>query len=267
MRRSNTIRSGAVQREAEPWRIPQRYFSLIDEVAGRIEPDDPALYDWFSNYSREHRTRLAADLHLTERHVEAKSRVLEYGSLPLVMTAALAALDYRVSGLDIKPERFAHAIVTLGLDVTRCDVETEAVPFEAESFDALLFNELFEHLRINPVLTLGEAHRVLKPGGLLLLSTPNLRSFRGIRNLLFRNQGHAVSAGVYRQYEKLESLGHMGHVREYTTREVSDFVTRIGFRVGAIVYRGGHGRGVVGIAERVAPSMRPFFSLIATKDG
>ena len=140
------------------------------------------------------------------------------------------------------------------------------MPFAAEIFDLVLFNELFEHLRINPIFTLREAHRVLKPNGVLLLSTPNLRSFRGIRNLLVHNQGHAVSPGVYCQYEKLETLGHMGHVREYTTREVSDFLTHTGFRVDKTVFRGGHGRGLVGIAERLTPSLRPFFTLIATKD-
>jgi hypothetical protein len=70
---------------------------------------------------------------------------------------------------------------------------------------------------------------------------------------------------VYRQYEKLESLGHMGHVREYTTREVCDFLTRVGFRVDKIVFRGGHGRGAVGVAERLMPSWRPCFALLATK--
>jgi SAM-dependent methyltransferase len=168
--------------------------------------------------------------------------------------------------VDVKPERFGKTIAALGLDVTKCDVETEAVPFPAASFDAVLFNELFEHLRVNPIFTLGEVHRVLKPGGKLLLSTPNLRSFRGIRNLVVRNQGHAVSAGVYRQYEKLATLGHMGHVREYTTREVTEFLTRLGFGVDKVIYRGGHGRGVVGLAERLAPSMRPFFALVASKD-
>jgi hypothetical protein len=98
------------------------------------------------------------------------------------------------------------------------------------------------------------------------LSTPNLRSFRGIRNLIVRNQGHAVSAGVYRQYAKLETLGHMGHVREYTTREVAEFLTRIGFRIDEIIYRGGHGKGAVGLAERLVPSLRPFFAIVATKD-
>jgi SAM-dependent methyltransferase len=255
----------AVLKEAEPWRFPERSFALIDEIAARIKPDRPALDEWFSEYCREHRTRLAGDLYLVDEHIEPGARILEYGAIPLVMTGALAALHYEIRALDIKPERFSKAITSLGLDVTQCDVETEPVPFEAETLDAVLFNELFEHLRINPVFTLKEAHRVLKPRGLLLLSTPNLRSFRGIRNLIFRNQGHAASAGVYRQYEKLETLGHMGHVREYTTREVEDFLTRVGFRVEKVVFRGGHGSGLVGIAERLTPSLRPFFTLVATR--
>ncbi len=56
----------------------------------------------------------------------------------------------------------------------------------------------------------------------------------------------------------------MGHVREYTVTEVSEFLTRIGFEVRQVVYRGGHGSGLVGLAERVTPSMRPFFTLVAS---
>jgi SAM-dependent methyltransferase len=252
-------------KQAETARLPERYLALMNRVAERIEPDGSSLLRWFSGYCRQHRSRLAADLHIIDQHVEKGARVLEYGAVPLLMTAALAALDFKVSALDLKPERFATAIGDLGLEVIRCDVETEVVPFAEATFDVVLFNELFEHLRINPIFTMREVHRVLKPGGLLLLSTPNLRSFRGIRNLVLRNQGHAVSSGVYRQYEKLETLGHMGHVREYTTREVSNLLTRVGFRVEKIIYRGGHGRGMVGLAERLAPSMRPFFTVVAAR--
>lgn len=255
----------AMLREAEPWRFSEGSLRLLDQIAARIEPDDRALDEWFSHYCREHRRRLAGDLRIIERRLEPGARVLEYGAIPLLMTAALAGLDYEVSALDVRPERFAQAIARLGLDVVKCDIETQPAPFGPDTFDAVLFNELFEHLRINPVFTLREVHRVLRPGGSLLLSTPNLRSFRGVRNLLLHNHGHAASADVYRQYEKLETLGHMGHVREYTTREVSDFLARVGFRVDAVIFRGGHGRGVVGLAERLAPAWRPFFTLVARK--
>jgi SAM-dependent methyltransferase len=255
----------AVLKTAEPRRLEKHSVELFDTLAARIRPDDPDIGDWFSAYHREHRKRLAFDLRIVDRYVEPDARVLEYGAIPLLMTAALAERGYRVSALDLAPERFGGAISELELDVRRCDVETEAVPFAAATFDAVLFNELFEHLRIDLVFTFREVRRVLRPQGVLLLSTPNLRSFRGIRNLLLHNQGNTDSAGVYRQYEKIEKLGHMGHVREYTTREVVDFLTRVGFRVDMLVYRGGHGRGVVGLAERLAPSMRPFFSVVATR--
>ncbi len=256
----------AVNHEAEPWSFPERSFELLDAVASRIQPDDAALCEWFSTYQRQHRTRLVADLRIIEQHVASGARVLECGAVPLLATGVLVELGYEVSAVDIAPERFQAAIASLGLDVRKCDLETEPLPFGSETFDAVVFNEIFEHLRINPIVTLREVCRVLKSNGSLLLSTPNLRSFRGIRNLVFRNQGHAASAGVYRQYEKLETLGHMGHVREYTTREVSDFLTPIGFRVDKVIFRGGHGRGMVGFAERLAPTLRPFFTLIATKD-
>jgi SAM-dependent methyltransferase len=117
-------------------------------------------------------------------------------------------------------------------------VETELLPLETGICDVGNFNELFEHLRINPVFTLGEVHRVLKPNGILLLSTPNLRSLKGLVNFLFKNKAYSCLGSIYDEYKKLEHLGHMGHVREYTTREMSEFLYRSGFRLQTIVFRG-----------------------------
>jgi SAM-dependent methyltransferase len=248
-----------------PRRPSERSLGVVGDTASRIRSDDPSLEDWTSNYLREHRLRLATDVDLVVEHVSAGARVLDVGAAPFVATGALASLGYDLLAVDLGPDRFASAIDELGLDVRRCDIESEPLPVADASVDAVLFNELFEHLRIDPIFTMGEVLRVLAPGGVLLLSTPNLRSFRGLRNLVTRNQGHAVSGGVYRQYDKLRTLGHMGHVREYTTSETVDFLDRIGFSTESLVFRGGHGRGIVGLAERVAPSMRPFFTVIARK--
>jgi SAM-dependent methyltransferase len=254
-----------VLREAESWRVPPELLALVDRTAARLQPDEASLAPWFTAYVREHRSRLAADLRLVERHVSPAARLLEYGAVPLVTTAALGSLGYEVHAVDIRPARFERSIADLGLDVACCDVETAPVPFASASFDAVLFNELLEHLRINPVFTLREACRVLRPGGRLLLSTPNLRSFRGLANLLVSGRALTTSGGVYEQFEKLETIGHMGHVREYTAREVTDLVSRCGFDVEAVVFRGGHGAGLVGLAERLASAWRPFFTVVASR--
>ena len=71
----------------------------------------------------------------------------------------------------------------------------EALPFADETFDAVACFEVLEHVE-NPALAVGEAVRVLRPGGIYVLSTPFLyplhdtpRDFRrytpfGLRRLL-----------------------------------------------------------------------------------
>ncbi len=66
----------------------------------------------------------------------------------------------------------------VGLDTpdsksTVVDVRGDALatPFEKGSFDTILMSEVLEHLP-EPGLALREAHRVLRPGGHIILSTP-----------------------------------------------------------------------------------------------
>jgi SAM-dependent methyltransferase len=255
----------SIRRRGAPFSPTPASLGLIDRVAARIEPDDPGLVEWYRGYAAAQRARLALDLDLVELWVPRSAAVLEYGSVPLVLTAALRERGFSVQGLDLAPDRFASAIKSLGLTVRRCDVETERVPFSDASVDAILFNELFEHLRIDPIFTLQEALRVLRPGGHLLLSTPNLLSLSGLVNLLVRGEAHSCSGDVYAQYEKLKSLGHMGHTREYTAREVMRFLDRSGFEVSSVLYRGGHPSRLVRLALEALPGLRPFATFVATR--
>ncbi|MEM1248293.1 MAG: methyltransferase domain-containing protein [Acidobacteriota bacterium] len=238
---------------------------LVLQVAERVRPDGDELNAWFDTYRGRHAERIAHDLALVRRFGSTQARVLDCGATPLLLTAALRESGYDVVGVDLAPERFAGALDRLHLQVARCDIEREPLPFEDSSLELVVFNELFEHLRVDLIFTLSEVLRILCDDGVLLLSTPNLRSLRGLRNLLTRGEAHAVSGGVYEQYEKLRTLGHMGHVREYTTVELASFLGRIGFEVREVVYRGGHGRGLVGLVERLLPSWRPFQTVVARK--
>ena len=239
--------------------------ALVRAIAGELRPEADQLTEWHDRYASNHDRRIALDLDLVEARVERGGRVLECGSVPLLLTGALARRGFEVTGTDLAPERYGSAIAAEGLEVVRCDLEREPLPFADATFDAVLFNELFEHLRIDPIFTLSEVRRVLRPGAPMLLSTPNLRSLRGLANFLLRNRSFSSCGDVYAEYRKLTELGHMGHVREYTTREVVDFLAHIGFEVREMLFRGNYPHPWSAAAVWLFPSLRPFVTYAAIK--
>lgn len=59
-----------------------------------------------------------------------------------------------------------------------CDLE-RALPYATGSLDAILLSEVIEHVA-DPMFTLRECARVLKPGGVVALTTPNLWDARRV---------------------------------------------------------------------------------------
>jgi len=77
----------------------------------------------------------------------------------------------RVVGLDISP----HARDNPNVD-SQVGGNVETLPFADASFDAVLSTHVAEHLAC-PEAAFGEMARVLRPGGRLLLLTPNRRHY------------------------------------------------------------------------------------------
>jgi SAM-dependent methyltransferase len=86
--------------------------------------------------------------------------------------------------------------------------------------------ELLEHMQRDPMHMMSEIHRVLKPGGIVLLTTPNAVSMRAISAIL--RGGHP---SFYSRYSNPETDGGPRHAREYTPEEVSELLTDSGFVV------------------------------------
>lgn len=102
------------------------------------------------------------------------------------------------------------------------NVEEDQFPFEADSFDVVLFCETIEHLLMNPVAALREIHRVLKPSGLLALTTPNVARLGNVMALV---EGRNL-------YDPYSGFGPYGrHNREYTRHELQLLLEFAGFDV------------------------------------
>jgi SAM-dependent methyltransferase len=256
-------------------RLPRRVIEArpdsreaISRAADALSPGG-RLDDWYDEYVRTNRERLAIDLDLLSLLDPTRSaRLLDIGAAPPLLLGSLVANGWHATGIDIDPSRFAGPAAALGFEVARCDIEGEAVPFPDGRFDVIVMNEVFEHLRIDLIATMGEIARVLEPGGVLCMSTPNARSSRGITNFLLRGKtGWCGSGDVYTQYEKLHTLGHMGHVREYTLREVREFLSHVGLELETVVWRHRDRRAVYRMAATARPSLSPFMSLVLRKAG
>jgi 2-polyprenyl-3-methyl-5-hydroxy-6-metoxy-1,4-benzoquinol methylase len=130
---------------------------------------------------------------VVEEH-DLRGRVLDYGAGIGNLTRRLFALGRfeQIAGADIlpRPEDLPSDIPWHCLDLNRRDV----VP--AASFDAVIAAEVIEHLE-NPREVAREWYRILKPGGTLLLSTPNNESIRSLVALLFRGHYVACSARTW----------------------------------------------------------------------
>lgn len=88
-----------------------------------------------------------------------------------------AALGYRVAGVDGSEEMLRHAQTNNpGVDLRHCDVEF--LPFADASFDVVVAIEVFRYLP-DLTRTVAEIHRVLKPGGVCLVTASPLLSLNG----------------------------------------------------------------------------------------
>lgn len=84
----------------------------------------------------------------------------------------LATLGWKTVGIDVDPVAVEVARKR-GLDVRVGSIMAHR--FDSESFDAIVMNHVIEHLH-DPLAILAECKRVLRPGGCLVLVTPNTAS-------------------------------------------------------------------------------------------
>jgi len=105
------------------------------------------------------------------------------------------------------------------------NIEKDAFPFDSDFFDVVLCCEIIEHLLSDPVNALSEIKRVLKPGGTLVLTTPNVARLDNVRKIV-------SGENVYDPYSGHGPYGR--HNREYTPQNLFSLLSANGFNVGTV---------------------------------
>jgi SAM-dependent methyltransferase len=121
-----------------------------------------------------------------------------------------------VYGVEREPGVAAAAASNLDR-VFAIDVEREDVPMEAGSLDVLLYGDVLEHL-VDPQSVLRRHRRLLRPGGIVLASIPNV-------------QHHSILTAILRSDFQYESAGLLDatHLRFFTWSTVFKLFLDAGF--------------------------------------
>lgn len=162
-------------------RFPQDPRGFYDGLADRY---DLMYADWQASVTRQGR---ALDALLTASLGPGPHRVLDSACGIGTQALGLAALGHRVTGTDLSPDSVARAAREaaargLGLPVLAADMRE--LPFADGTFDAVVCaDNALPHLLTAAGVraALAEKLRVLRPGGLLLLSTRPYGELRAAR--------------------------------------------------------------------------------------
>jgi len=103
------------------------------------------------------------------------ARILDLGCGTGDLAAALSAQGYRVTACDIAEKMLEvarQAYARAGVEWRGLDTAWRELPFAAGGFDGAVASSVFEYLEAVPGVA-SELARVLRPGGVLLLSVPN----------------------------------------------------------------------------------------------
>ena len=160
--------------------------------------------------------------------VELVSQIMPGGSVLDVgcgdgeLVHLLKERGYDVRGLDIDPSGCRYPEVA----VQRCDI-MDGLPFEDAAFDLLTVQEVIEHLE-DPFKAVREFHRVLKPGGLLLLTTPNYGNIE--KRLFYLHTGSLPRALEYRPSPAAAGRAH-DHITPMVLPHLKYLLETNGFEV------------------------------------
>lgn len=152
---------------------------------------------------------------------------------------ALAAQLVKAGKIVTALELATDTIKVQGVERVAGNLE-EPLPFEDSAFDCVASVDGIEHLQ-NPFHAVREFHRVLKPGGVLILSTPNISAWRSRARYLFtgfHNKGKLPLTE--------EAPNPLHHINLLSYPSLRYMLVRFGFRIVTVT------------ANRVKPIAYPY---------
>lgn len=207
--------------------------SSLREFVTSIQVEDGPETE-LKNYANDDFKRFLYTLGLVPE--ESNLRILELGANPYFTTtlirkfrqAELHLANFFGAGKEAEGNQNVTIHQTgevINYRFKHFNVEADVFPYADNMFDVVLFCEILEHLLNDPVQALAEIRRVLKPGGTLIVTTPNVARLENVSKII-------SGKNIYDPYSGYGPYGR--HNREYTQEDLFGLLSANGFQVGSL---------------------------------
>ena len=199
---------------------------IISDILNYIKTTAEGSHHYITN---AHYDRLKYTAEYLETSLDRSDTILDVGSFPYFLPAYLSLKGFNnIRTIEIPRIDDFPLCPTWSFTSIQLDIEEASLPFEDNSVDVILLLEVFEHLYRRPNQVFRELHRILKPEGKLVISTPNGGRLQSYVKALFRKQ---FGPKIYTWSEIYEGLGHFSHIREYSLEEIEEYLRHFDFYI------------------------------------
>jgi SAM-dependent methyltransferase len=199
---------------------------VTEQAAGRTELVrrlfDEKAATWSEKYAPDGRLagRLTQLADAASYHVRPRGRILDLGCGTGDLARHLSGVGFQVTGCDVSASMLTRAAATDSagaVEWVRLNPDWQVLPFADGAFDSVVASSVLEYVG-SPAVVLAECTRVMRPGGVVLVTVPDLthpvRWLEGLVRLVTVLPGIQAAAGGwprldgYLTYLRLSSQRH-----------------------------------------------------------
>jgi SAM-dependent methyltransferase len=158
------VREDVAEPDSQTREVLRLFEAKAEGWAAKYAPDGPLV------------GRLARLSAAVRRYAPPGSRVLDLGCGTGELARALAAAGLQVTGCDMSPSMLMYATRDGGRCAGWVQLEPDwrRLPFASAAFDVVVAASVLEYVG-EPAIVMRECARVLRPGGVVLYTVPDLR--------------------------------------------------------------------------------------------
>jgi 2-polyprenyl-3-methyl-5-hydroxy-6-metoxy-1,4-benzoquinol methylase len=210
-------------------------------------------------YFSLHELRFQAAARRVVELVPPDSEILDVGSHYLHLSSILSLLGYRVSAMDIPQhatlpfvsERAARMGITIHIVDEERFARGDFMGSEPDRFHAIMFCEILEHITFNPIAFWRRVHQLVRPGGLIYVTTPNSMKLLSVLGALWNLASMRRTGLSVTRIMQGATYGH--HWKEYSASEIVEYFAWLSPDFRVQVRRLHYGRPNEEIARAIGP--------------